>query len=223
MSDNKSAFNATEYDRKIKQTIPYYDEFYEQVIELVNTYYDGKTLAWLDAGCGTGKMASVAFEHVELERFVFCDGSDKMMEIVKERFGARNAEFVCCDVQDLSYDEEFDVLTAIQVNHYFPKEQRRSVLKKYYEALKKDGLYISFENFAPFSAYGECICLKKWKKYQMQMGKSLAECEKHMGRYGKEYYPITLTETIELMRDCGFKAVEVLWLSNMQVGIWGMK
>ena len=25
---------------------------------------------------------------------------------------------------------------------------------------------------------------------------------------------------MELMRNCGFKAVEILWLSNMQVGIW---
>ena len=30
MNDNKSAFRSDEYDRKIKQTLPYYDEFYEQ-------------------------------------------------------------------------------------------------------------------------------------------------------------------------------------------------
>ena len=33
MNDNKSAFYSREYDRKIKQTLPYYDDFYEQVIE----------------------------------------------------------------------------------------------------------------------------------------------------------------------------------------------
>ena len=31
MNDNQSAFNSSEYDRKIKQTLPYYDEFYKQV------------------------------------------------------------------------------------------------------------------------------------------------------------------------------------------------
>lgn len=25
------------------------------------------------------------------------------------------------------------------------------------------------------------------------------------------------------MQNCGFKAVEILWLSNMQVGLWGIK
>ena len=39
MSDNISAFHSREYDRKIKQTLPYYDDFYKQVIELVKTFH----------------------------------------------------------------------------------------------------------------------------------------------------------------------------------------
>ena len=35
MKDNISAFNATEYDGKIKCTIPYYEEFYRQVVDVV--------------------------------------------------------------------------------------------------------------------------------------------------------------------------------------------
>ena len=46
------------------------------------------------------------------------------------------------------------------------------------------------------------------------------ECGKHIDRYGKDYFPISLSENMELVRNCGFKAVEILWLSNMQVGIW---
>lgn len=29
MNDNISAFNSIEYDNKIKQTLPYYDDFYK--------------------------------------------------------------------------------------------------------------------------------------------------------------------------------------------------
>ena len=56
-----------EYDRKIKQTLPYYDDFYEQVIELVKTF-NYSAIKWLDIGCGTGKMGSVAFENIEIEK-----------------------------------------------------------------------------------------------------------------------------------------------------------
>ena len=71
MNDNKSAFSADSYDEKIRQTLPYYDEFYEQIIALIKVY-NHSAVKWLDIGCGTGKMASVAFENVKIEKFFFC-------------------------------------------------------------------------------------------------------------------------------------------------------
>lgn len=222
MNDNKSAFSSTEYDRKIRQALPYYDEFYEQVIELVKLF-NHNALRWLDLGCGTGKMGSVAFENLELERFVFCDSSDEMIRMVKGIFKCHNAEFSVCDIKKISYANEFNVITAMQVNHYLHIDERKITLQKCYEALENNGLFISFENFAPFTDLGRIVYLEKWKRYQIKQGKSLEECENHVKRYGKDYFPISISENIELMRNCGFKAVEILWLSNMQVGLWGIK
>lgn len=221
MNDNKSAFNSSDYDRKIRQTLPYYDQFYEQVIELVKIFRKS-AIRWLDIGCGTGKMGSVAFENVNLEKFVFCDSSEEMIRIAKERFRFHNSEFIC-DIQNRAYVDEFDVITAIQVNHYLRIDERKAALQKCYEALKNNGLFISFENFAPFTELGKSIYLEKWKRYQMKQGKSFEECQKHINRYGKDYFPISLSENMKLMQNCGFRVVEILWLSNMQVGLWGIK
>lgn len=222
MKDNKSAFNSNEYDRKIKQTLPYYNEFNGQIIELVETL-NYNSIRWLDVGCGTGKMGSIAFENVELEKFVFCDCSEEMIRIAKERFNSQKAAFSVCDVQELDYSNEFDVITAIQVNHYLHMTERKIALQKCFEALKDNGLFISFENFAPFTDLGKSIFLEKWKRYQMEQGKSFEESNRHIERYGKDYFPISLSEHMELMRNCGFRVVEILWLSNMQVGFWGIK
>lgn len=222
MSDNKSAFNSNEYDRKIKQTLPYYNEFYEQVIELVKVFHNS-AITWLDIGCGTGKMGSIALENIELEKLVFCDSSDEMIRIAKERFQRFNTEFSVCDIQNLEYTDEFDVITAIQVNHYLQMEERKIALQKCYKALKENGLFISFENFSPFTDIGKIVYLEKWKRYQIEQGKSFEESTKHIERYGKDYFPITLEEHLTLMRNSGFRAVEILWLSNIQVGFWGMK
>lgn len=222
MSEYQSAFHSGDYDRKIKQVLPYYEEFYEQVIELVKVFHSG-AVRWLDIGCGTGKMGSVAFENIEIETFVFCDSSDEMLKIAEERFAGRNAEFSLCDVQSLAYSNEFDVITSIQVNHYLHMDERRRALRNCYEALKARGLYIGFENFAPFTDLGKSVYLEKWKRYQMKQGRIPEECEKHLKRYGADYFPISIWENVELMRECGFQAVELLWLSNMQVGLWGVK
>lgn len=220
--DNISAFCSSEYDRKIRQTIPYYDEFYKEVIGLVKVLQKS-AVKWLDIGCGTGRMGSAAFEDTELERFVFCDSSEEMIEIAKKRFSRPNAEFSVCDVRNMAYTNEFNVITAIQVFHYLRINERRAALKKCYEALEENGVFISFENFAPFTETGKAVCLEKWKSYQISQGKSVEESSRHIDRYGKDYFPLTLEENLKLMRDCGFKAAEILWLSNMQAGFWGMK
>lgn len=102
-------------------------------------------------------------------------------------------------------------------------DERKIALQKCYEALKDNGLFINFENFAPFTNLGKSVYLEKWKMYQIEQGKSFAKSQEHINRYGKDYFPISLSENIELMRSCGFKAVEILWILNMQVGLWGIK
>ena len=124
-----------------------------------------------------------------------------MIRIAKERFERHNAEFLVCEIQKLAYADEFNVITAIQVNHYLHINERKIILqKKCYEALKNNGLFISFENFAPYTDLGKSVYLEKWKRYQLKQGKSLEECENHVKRYGKDYFPISLSENIELMR-----------------------
>lgn len=221
-SDNISAFSAAEYDDKIGCVLPYYDEFYKQVIDVVQAY-NFDAASWLDVGCGTGKMAQVAFSQAELDRFVFCDSSEKMIELAKSRFKDEKSDFIVCNVLNLPFKDEFDVVTAIQVNHYFNEEDRVTAIKKCYSALKSGGIFISFENFAPFSELGKKLCLNRWRTYQIKHGRSEAESEAHISRYNKAYFPISVTENLQMLKSCGFKSAEILWLSYMQAGFLGIK
>lgn len=222
MNKNILAFEPAGYDEKIRSTLPYYDEFYNQIIDVVQIYKP-KALNWLDAGCGTGKMAEVAFEKMNIDRFVFCDCSAEMIQIVKSRNKNKNVEFILSDVRDLEYNEAFEVITSVQVNHYLHKEGRLAAIETCYKALKPDGLFFTFENFAPSSTLGEQICLNRWKAYQLKQGKDNEECNRHIGRYKKDYFPVSLWEHLDIMKRCGFKAAEVLWLSYMQAGFMGIK
>lgn len=220
--DNASAFYAVEYDEKIKMTLPYYEEFYKQVIDIVKLRFD-KPLTWLDVGCGTGKMAETALKAVALDKFVFCDNSADMIEIVKRRFQNVNAEFIIASVLELQHSMQFDVITAIQVFHYLEREERISAVKRCYEMLNPHGIFMTFENFAPQSEAGKQLFLERWKLYQLSQGKDMAECDGHIGRYGKEYFPIPIAEHLKVLEQCGFENVEVIWVSNMQAGLLGIK
>ena len=198
MNNNVLAFASDEYDKKIRYTLPFYEEFYNQITELIKTVYD-KPVSWLDIGCGTGKMGQAALESgITLSRGVFCDISQEMLDIAK-------------------------VVTAVQVLHYLHEDDRKTAMERCYDALKENGSFISFENISPFSEIGRNVYLDKWKRYQEANGKSPEESSRHIARYGKDYFPINIEEHLKLMRSCGFRAVEVLWFSNMQAGFWGMK
>lgn len=223
MADNNaSAFDAEEYDNKIKQTLPYYEEFYAQITDVLAA--SGKSISsWLDVGCGTGKMYDFAKERIKPGKFVFCDNSPEMLQIAQTRFAGAGTLFWEQSVLELDSPPEFDVITAIQVNHYLNEKERKQSIKNCFHALKEGGCFFNFENFAPFGEDGKSLALERWKNYQIRQGKTKKEAEKHLARYGVGYHPITVTRHIEVLKECGFETVEIIWLSFLQVGLLAIK
>lgn len=222
MKDNKSAFNVDEYDEKIAQTLPYYQDFYQTVVDLVSVYFKEEP-RWLDVGCGTGKMAEVALANLEVESFLFCDSSSKMIGFVANKFKLSNVDFLNESVENLSFNNDFDIISTIQVNHYLHRDKRIKALENCYRGLKDNGIFITFENYAPVSDAVKELGLARWKKYQLNHGRNIHEVQNHLNRYGQDYFPITINEHLKLMKDCGFKVVEIIWLSYLQVGFLAIK
>ena len=224
MKDNASAFDATAYDREIRRTLPYYDDLYAQVTDLVNAL-GRPQLHWLDAGCGTGKAAECALTSCDVARMVLCDPSVKMLRLAAENLAAYADRTECWNmpIQEMHAEGAFDVITSIQVSHYLHREERALAVANCYYALKPGGLFVTFENMAPHSETGVQLALKRWQSYQVKQGKPPAEVRAHIARYGAAYFPITLEEHLALLRSCGFRTVEPFWLSYLQLGLFGIK
>ncbi len=227
MKRNSTPFDVAEYDRQIKRTLPFYEEMIQQIVDIVRLL-DLQSIQWLDVGCGTGKMARTILgnfnlDKARIEKMVCIDVEKEMLDRAESFFDDEKVEFLQCDIRELPYQEVFDIVTAIQVNHYFKKDERMRALKKCFHALKGNGIYISFENFAPDSEEGTRLYLERWKQFQIANGKTEKEAELHIKRYGKEYFPISISESIRFLKDCGFRVVEILWVSYMQVGILARK
>jgi len=221
---NSSAFQSEEYDENIIKTIPFYKEMQEQVVSLVNTM-GFQQIHWLDTGCGTGNTAEIAVKSCFLSEITLADPSDEMLEMSKERAEHFNLlkRFILSPSENLDFQEEFEVVTAVMAHHYLNGEQRSEATRKCYKALKPGGAYITFENIVSDSQMGKELGLKRWENYQIKNGKIETDAKKHISRFGKEYFPITLKEHLTLLRECGFQTVEILWLSYLQAGFYGIK
>ena len=222
MADNKTPLNAMEYDIKINQTIPYYTDFHMQAIDVVrNMNY--KSIHWLDTGCGTGRLALKAAQEFTNAKFLLADPSLEMILQAKENTKGIAAEFLVECTQQFDFDNEFNVVTAIQAHHYLKEEERILATEKIYRAITPGGIYISFENIIPENEYLKALELSRWGKYQIRQGKNEEEVEAHKARCGVNYFPLTVKKHMELLNDADFKYVNVFWLSYMQMGIYGIK
>lgn len=223
--DNASAHLSKDYDSKIQSTIPYYDNFHEEILNLVKSM-DIKPDTWLDTGCGTGTFVKKALNSFKDTQFLLADPSEGMLKEAKEKLkaqGDRISFLKPAPTQEISLRQKVDVITAIQSHHYISKEERFEAIKSCYNLLDKNGVIITFENIKPLTDKGIEIGKEYWKNFQVREGKEIEEAENHVNRFDVEYFPITVEEHISLLRDSGFSVVEIFWYSYMQAGFYCIK
>jgi tRNA (cmo5U34)-methyltransferase len=224
-SDNATAHSAATYDAQIRNTIPYYDVFHEQTINLIKaTHFEPER--WLDTGCGTGTLVDEALPWFPKTRFVLVDPSVQMLEAANTKLANQSqVEFLDASAtQDLKLKKgEFDVITAIQSHHYLQPKQREKATATCFKLLVEGGIFVTFENVKPFTVQGVAIGKEGWKQFQISHGRDSHTAEAHMKRFGVEYFPITVEEHLSLLREAGFSVVELLWYSYLQAGFYCIK
>jgi len=225
--DNKTPFNSNIYDKNIRMTLPFYKEFYTETADIIKTITPTPR-NWLDTGCGTSHMIEVASKEFVNTNFYISDPSKEMIEISEQKLNQNNIKHKTLgshkteDIPD-SYNNKFNVITAILSHHYLNKNERTEAFNKCYDLLENKGVFVNFEITKPTSDTATKISIERWKNAQISMGKTEDQATKHLSRYGKEYYPITLNEHISLLKQSGFKTIELFWLSHMQAGFYAIK
>ena len=221
--ENKTPFKAVQYDGNIRRVLPYYDIIYENIFDLIKTFTGSRPTALMDTRCGSGTLGAKALGELDISELVLCDPSADMLAVAKEKLSGHNCVFVNKGSEELDFENRFDVVTAIQCHQYFQPEQRKKAVANCFKALKKGGLFITFENTAPFTAAGKDIMLRRVADFGMRAGRTEEETAAHIARYGTEFFPLNIAEHISLLNDTGFSCAELFWHSYMQSGFYAIK
>lgn len=216
------AFSAADYDKKIRQTVPFYDAYFEQAAAAVRERFK-RPVRWLDIGCGTGRMAESASSSVPLETFVFLAPSPQMLAIARERFPRPCAQFLPLTAAELPADGQFDALTAMLVLHYFREEERLHILGRCFSALAPGGILLVLNNIAPECEEEQARQEKEWRAFQLGQGKNPEETEAHLARRGREFFPLPPATDLRLFRQSGFRSAEALRASPFQAEYLAIK
>ncbi|MDI6644914.1 MAG: class I SAM-dependent methyltransferase [Methanobacteriaceae archaeon] len=227
-SDNTTPYQSEDYDANVINTLPYYLSYHQETINLIKSINPVPKI-WLDTGCGTGTLIDMAVKKFPKTRFLLLDPSESMLKQAKMKFcnlSKNRLKFLKpSPTQEFSeiLKEKVDVITAIQCHHYLSVNDRKKALDVCYNNIKDDGIFVTFENIRPLTKKGVEIGKKYWKNFQLEHGREKEVVEQHLKRFDKEYFPITIEEHLKLLRDSGFKDVEMLWYSYLQAGFYCIK
>lgn len=228
VSDNSTPHQAADYDASVRQVIPYYELMQAEVVDLAKSLRPDARL-WLDTGCGTGYLISLALDAFPTTSFVVTDPSEAMLGRAKarlERQGLGRVRFLPSTRTEglrLPVNDHPQIVTAILCHHYLQAEPRTDATRACYEALEKGGVYITLEHTAAATDYAQQVNMDRWRRFQLARGKTPAEVDEHLGRFGTHYFPITAAEHLRLLRDTGFAVAEVFWASFVDTGFYAVK
>ncbi|MBI5748641.1 MAG: methyltransferase domain-containing protein [Nitrospinae bacterium] len=112
-----------------------------RVLTLLNIQSGDKVL---DAACGTGTSALIMAEMVGANgEVVGIDLSPKMIEIAKSKIKSPNISFLCANIEDISYpDNYFDKAHISLALHEMIHEGRVNTLREIHRVLKPSGIFV---------------------------------------------------------------------------------
>lgn len=222
MTDNPRTPTPEEYDTNIRRSVPRYDAMLGDVVDVV-AHSGVKVERWVDVGSGTGNLVLLAMRKFPSSRFTLLDISSEMLAVAGRKVGSDRG-YVCgsSDRMDLP-DSIADVVSCVQSNHYYDAEGRERALSECHRILRPGGMVIVTEHVAPLSGKGYEITRARQKDFLLDNCRSDSEAEVYLDRYGTEYFPLTVTQHIEVMKKAGFTDVEVFYYSYGQVGLFGFR
>lgn len=114
---------------------------HQKVLQQIKAHSSDKTIAILDAGCGTGGMLDILKSegYAQLQGFDF---SDDAVKFTNERgFPVKKINILECDSE--FKPNQFDVIISNDVWYQFDETELEQLLKNLFEILKPNGIIIS--------------------------------------------------------------------------------
>jgi trans-aconitate methyltransferase len=200
-----------DYDVKIRQLVPRYDEMVECVIDLV--VVSGPRTA-LDIGAGNGVLSGRVLRAVSELRITAVEASGAMVAEARRRHGshANRIETVQTDILDFAPHGSFDAIFSNLVLHNLPSDAKRRLLAKLKGWLNPGGAFIWGDLIRHPDDRVQERLVDYRKNFAREAGCPAELVELNFNKEGKEDYPLTVEATLAEARCAGFEAADPIWV-----------
>lgn len=157
----------------------------------------------LDLGCGTGLELDFYFGMNPTAKVTGIDLAKDMLKVLNDKFPDKGITTICGSYFDIPLDKEYyDAIVSVESLHHFTKEQKYSLYKKTYQALKCGGYLILTDYFAKTDEQ-ECFYRQELSRLKLEQG-----------IYDDEFYhydtPLTKEHELQVLKEAGFSSIMIL-------------
>jgi ubiquinone/menaquinone biosynthesis C-methylase UbiE len=208
---------AKKYDEQRRFFIPCFDDYYQTSISFLSKLRpDFNSI--LDLGAGTGLLTKFLYEKFPNAKYTLVDASEQMIDIAKQRFkNLDNFSFVINDYSKELPSDQFDLVTSALSIHHLEDDAKAVLYSNISKKLPNNGCFINLDQFNAESDLLNEYYNQYWYDY---IGRSFnSEKERDLLLQRRELdRENTISETIVLLKQIGFKHVECIY-SYMKFGV----
>lgn len=221
------------FENMLERSIPQYDVMRDSVANLAYSmvYNDVRkdTFTALDIGCSDGLMIQKLRDVFDnCGHYVGVDVSDPMLDKAKYRFLddiiANDVEIKKCDLRTDFPNGYFDVITSVLSIQFTPIEYRQQIIQNVYNHLSgKNGCFLMVEKVLGNSAKLNKVFVDNYYGMKKKNGYSQAQIDRKRLSLEGVLVPVTNDWNIELLKQAGFKEIDVFWRWMNFVGYIAIK
>lgn len=207
---------ASVFDDMINRSIPYYEQSLKLGVDFVinSLKRAGNSGVVYDLGCSTGNFLLELSSRLEGNEYslIGIDNSSAMIDRarLKAKTYGKKIDFICGDFIDISINNATAIVTNYTMQFIRPMN-RSSLINKIFEAIGEDGIFIMSEKMTSPDKVLDKEMIQRYYLYKKEQGYSQNEITTKREALENVLVPYSLEENIQMLKNAGFKNVEVLF------------
>ena len=203
---------ASVFDDMLSRSVPFYDEVRALVISLILAQQEeGKKV--LDLGSSTAKFLLDLHSKMDTKMHLKgLDNSQAMLDRAEQKCKAFGADITLELADMLTYDYEHeDIIVANYTLQFIRPMQRLELVKRLYEGLNEDGVFIFSEKVVFDDKKLDKEMIDIYYAYKKEQGYSEYEIAQKREALENVLIPFTIKENIQMCKDAGFSQIDTVF------------
>ena len=221
------------FENMLQRSIPQYSVMRNSVVDLAYDIIMGvprkETFQILDVGCSDGLMIEsliAKFNEDNCNGYYYgVDISEPMLIKAKQRFYDNKCVTIGnCDLRKEFPTGYYDLITSILTLQFIPIEYRQNIIQNIYNNLSSaNGCFLMVEKVLGNTAKLDNLFVKNYYRQKELNGYSKHQIERKRLSLEGVLVPVTNSWNIELLKQAGFRQIDVFWRWMNFVGYIAIK